>query len=102
MLLGAILIAAILTAFVVSAFRGMDAMWAKSAGERIAASEDAIRRAAVQCYALEGSYPPDLAYLADHYGIVVDESRYDYYYATFGSNIMPQVKVYPKTRTEAP
>ena len=38
--------------------------------------EDAIRRSAVACYAAEGIYPPDLAYLEEHYGIQIDESRY--------------------------
>ena len=38
--------------------------------------EDAIRRSAVACYAAEGIYPPDLAYLEEHYGIQVDEARY--------------------------
>ena len=28
--------------------------------------EDALRRAAVACYAAEGVYPPDLAYLEEH------------------------------------
>jgi hypothetical protein len=55
---------------------------------------DVIRRAAVQCYALEGSYPPDVYYLKDHYGIVLDESRFIYFYQIYGSNIMPDIDVF--------
>lgn len=55
--------------------------------------EDAIRRAAVACYAAEGIYPPDLAYLEDHYGIQVDETRYTVDYAVFASNLMPDITV---------
>ena len=55
--------------------------------------EDAIRRSAVACYAAEGIYPPDLAYLEEHYGIQIDESRYTAYYDIFGSNLMPDITV---------
>ncbi|MDR2903128.1 MAG: hypothetical protein LBU77_01275 [Clostridiales bacterium] len=53
-----------------------------------------VRSAAVQCYALEGSYPPDIYYLADHYGVVLDEENFLYYYTVYGSNIMPDVQVF--------
>ena len=55
--------------------------------------EDAIRRAAVACYAAEGIYPPDLAYLEEHYGIQVDEARYTVDYTVFASNLMPDITV---------
>lgn len=55
--------------------------------------EDSIRRAAAACYAAEGIYPPTLAYLEEHYGIQVDESRYTVYYDVFASNLMPDVTV---------
>ena len=55
--------------------------------------EDAIRRSAVACYAAEGIYPPDLAYLEEHYGIQIDESRYTVSYDIFGSNLMPDITV---------
>ena len=46
-----------------------------------------------QCYALEGVYPPDLQYLEDNYGLIMDKSRYIYHYEMFASNIFPDVKV---------
>ena len=55
--------------------------------------EDAVRRAAVACYAAEGIYPPDLAYLEEHYGIQVDRDRYTVMYDVFASNLMPDVTV---------
>lgn len=55
--------------------------------------EDAVRRAAVACYAAEGVYPPDLAYLEAHYGIQVDRERYTVVYEAFASNLMPDVTV---------
>ena len=49
-----------------------------------------------QCYALEGSYPADLQYLVEHYGLVLDESKYFYHYEIVASNIKPDIKVVAK------
>ncbi len=64
-----------------------------SEGAKIA--EESIRRAAVSCYAIEGVYPPDYAYLREHYGVRVDETRYAVIYEVFASNLMPQIAVIP-------
>ncbi len=58
--------------------------------------EDAIRRAAVQCYATEGSYPPDVYYLSEHYGLILNEELYFYHFEVLGANIMPQIGVYKR------
>lgn len=55
--------------------------------------EDAIRRCAVTCYAAEGFYPPSLAYLQQHYGLQIDESRYCVFYEVFAENLMPEITV---------
>lgn len=55
--------------------------------------ENAVRRSAVACYAAEGVYPPDLAYLEEHYGIQIDRERYTVMYEIFASNLMPDVTV---------
>ena len=58
--------------------------------------EEALRRAAVACYAAEGVYPPDLAYLEEHYGVQIDEQRFAVDYTVFGSNLMPDITVLEK------
>lgn len=55
--------------------------------------EDAVRRAAVTCYASEGIYPPTLQYLEENYGVQVDESRYTVFYDAFAENLMPDITV---------
>lgn len=55
--------------------------------------EAAVRQAAVACYAAEGVYPPDLDYLEEHYGLQVDETRYQVSYQIFASNLMPDITV---------
>lgn len=54
---------------------------------------DALRRASVQCYAIEGRYPPSVEYLEENYGIQIDRKRYDVFYSGFASNFMPDITV---------
>jgi hypothetical protein len=59
--------------------------------------EEAVRRAAVACYAAEGVYPPSLDYLQAHYGVQIDETRYTVSYIVFASNMMPDITVLDNT-----
>lgn len=61
--------------------------------DRSEALENVLRQAAIHCYALEGSYPPDLYYLNAHYGIILDESQYYYFYDIQAANILPKIVV---------
>ncbi len=54
---------------------------------------EAIVRAAVTCYAVEGRYPESLDYLCEHYGVIIDEARFAVRYDVFASNLMPDVSV---------
>ena len=56
---------------------------------------ESIRRAAVQCYALEGIYPVNIEYLVDHYGIRPDRKRFVIHYQFIGDNILPDISVIP-------
>ena len=58
--------------------------------------EESLRRSAVAFYAAEGVYPPDLAYLEEHYGVQIDEKRFVVYYDAFASNMMPDITVLEK------
>lgn len=55
--------------------------------------EEAIRRGVVTCYATEGVYPPEFAYVKEKYGIQVDETRYLVIYDAFAENLMPDITV---------
>ncbi|WP_419824493.1 hypothetical protein [Anoxybacterium hadale] len=55
--------------------------------------KDAVVRATIQCYAIEGMYPPDVAYLENKYGIVYDHNRYIVHYEIFAGNILPDITV---------
>ena len=55
--------------------------------------EQTLRRTAVACYAAEGFYPPDVAYMQDHYGLRYDENEFLIHYEIFASNLMPDITV---------
>lgn len=55
--------------------------------------EEALRRAAVSCYAIEGAYPPTLEYLVENYAVSYDEERFVIKYELFASNMMPDITV---------
>ncbi len=59
--------------------------------------ERALYRAAVSCYAVEGAYPPDVAYMRQHYGLIYDENRFIVHYEVFASNFMPEITVMERT-----
>ena len=55
----------------------------------------AVERGIVNCYALEGSYPPDIAYLEEHYGLTYDKTQFYVDYRPIGSNLRPDFAVLP-------
>lgn len=66
--------------------RGMDAQGKQQL-------EEAVRRAAVACYASEGFYPPDVDYMEQHYGLQYEKNTYRIHYELFASNLMPEITV---------
>ena len=66
---------------------------AKADASSAATLAKAIRKAAVQCYAIEGFYPPGVDYLVDHYGIIIDYSKFNIEYRCFSGNNVPSIKV---------
>lgn len=67
-----------------------------SSSEGLKNTEKAIHRALVQCYAIEGAYPPDVAYLEENYGVLIDHDKYFVYYDAYARNIIPDVIVTEK------
>lgn len=66
--------------------------------EEKAQLEEALTRAAVSCYAIEGAYPPSLEYLVENYGVQVNTQRFTVKYELYASNLMPDITVldYPQ------
>ncbi len=61
--------------------------------EALKMAEQAVRQAAVSCYALDGAYPDSYESLKEKSGIAVNEEEYTVFYEIFASNIMPDITV---------
>lgn len=65
----------------------------RSDAEAAAGLEDAVRRAAVLYYAVEGRYPASVKDLQGAYGIRYNEDRYLVSISAFASNLLPDIRV---------
>lgn len=83
------------TVIIIYGFMGMDSFWRQSDTQYTDSIKQAILRTSALGYALEGSYPPDLAYMESNYGLILDHKKYSYVYEVFASNIRPEVEVLP-------
>ncbi|MCR4842706.1 MAG: hypothetical protein K5840_05545 [Eubacterium sp.] len=55
--------------------------------------ESAINRCVVECYALEGTYPPSLSYMKENYGLVYNEELFFVDYTVYGTNLWPDITI---------
>ena len=62
----------------------------------VAAIGNAVQQSALQCYVVEGAYPPTLAYLEENYGLQVNTRSYYVVYEAFSSNLPPTIRVIPR------
>lgn len=64
--------------------------------ENLKQVQETIHKAVLNCYAIEGSYPPTIDYVEEYYGLQIDHDRYDVFYEVFAQNIMPEITVVEK------
>ena len=55
--------------------------------------QNAVSRDVAQCYAVEGTYPPNIDYLYDHYGLTYNEDLFYVDYQFIGSNMYPDITI---------
>lgn len=58
--------------------------------------KEAIQKAALECYSIEGKYPREVSYLMDHYGLLLQTDLYSVRYEYIAENIMPSTNIYVK------
>ena len=73
--------------------RGVQDAARVSDDEGMRLAEEAIERAVISCYSLEGVYPATYEDLKAKSGLAVDEEKYIVRYEIFASNIRPSVTV---------
>lgn len=76
---------------------GIGSVGASTTAKQKESLETALSRSISQCYAVEGSYPPSLSYIEEHYGLLYDKDAFTIDYDYYGSNLLPDVTVIPKT-----
>lgn len=72
----------------------------KGSGRELEVVRDAVKNAALTCYAVEGMYPKELQYLRDHYNLSYNQDKYMVYYRPFASNVIPSIKVVERGTTD--
>ena len=61
---------------------------------------EAVKNAALTCYAVEGMYPDTIEYLREHYNLTFNEEKFVVYYQPFASNVLPSIKVVERGSTD--
>lgn len=59
-------------------------------------TEQAIKKATIQCYANEGMFPSSISYLEENYYLNIDYDTYYIIYDSIASNFMPEIGVFLK------
>ena len=62
-------------------------------GRELEIVRDAVKNAALTCYAVEGMYPSNISYLIENYNLSYNEEKYHVFYEPLASNLMPSIKV---------
>jgi hypothetical protein len=60
--------------------------------------EEGIQRAVIKSFAVEGSYPPTLQHLEEHFGLRFDRERFSVFYSIFASNMPPDITIIERRR----
>lgn len=89
LILGLLLFAAVAVWMV----RGVQQAAQVSDQEGLRMAQEAVERAVVSCYSLEGVYPATYEDLKAKSGLAIDEEKYIVFYDIFASNIRPSVTV---------
>ena len=64
-----------------------------STGDLTQTLRSSVLQATLTCYAVEGRYPPNAAYLTQYYGLTYDASRYIVTLTSFAENLLPDIAV---------
>lgn len=86
---GALVVAAVIVVSLLAA-------QARTSEQGAESVRQAVLSAALQCCAVEGSYPSTIEHLEEHYGLAVNHDDYVILYEAFASNVVPSVTVVPR------
>lgn len=96
LLRGVIITAVVFALFLGALVYSLSRVDAMTQREQKAALKEAVLGATLMCYSVEGRYPRDVDYLAQHYGIYYDSNRYIVSISGFADNVLPEIRVLEK------
>ena len=85
----------VLLVLIAAVFHSMTRFSDETSKSQLELQQRAVEQASIQCYVIEGYYPPSLAYLEQRYGLILDRKNFYYHYYPFASNIRPDIRVVP-------
>lgn len=91
-----IAVALVICALIVALVVVLNAIFANTKDQGAASIRNTILNSAMQCAAIEGSFPTNLAYLEDNYDLRVNHDDYVVIYEVLASNVVPSVVVMPR------
>lgn len=74
----------------------LSAIFSNAKDQGAASIRNTILNSAMQCAAIEGSFPTNLAYLEDNYDLRINHDDYVVIYEVLASNAVPSVVVVPR------
>lgn len=74
----------------------LNAIFSNAKDQGAASIRNTILNSAMQCAAIEGSFPTNLAYLEDNYDLRINHDDYVVIYEVLASNAVPSVVVVPR------
>ena len=94
--IGKLLIIALVLILAVSLLGNIESMQGREETETV---REAVKNAALTCFAVEGAYPESMDYLKENYHLVYNEDMYLITYDAFASNRIPDIYVMEKGAT---
>lgn len=92
----AVIAAALSAAVIAAAILTVQGSDESRRNENLRIIENGVRKAAAECYAVEGFYPESIEYLKENYSLYIDETICTVHYSPVSSNIMPDIRVLAK------
>lgn len=83
-------------ALVVALCIALNVIFSNAKDQGASSIRNTIMNSALQCAAIEGSFPSNLAYLEDHYDLRINHDDYVVIYEVLASNAVPSIVVMPR------
>ena len=90
---------AVFVAIVVAFCLAVEKVTTASDGAELKLVRDAVKNAALTCYAVEGAYPDEIECRREDDGLGYNGERYRVYHDALAANVMPDIRVVERGRS---